>query len=411
MSIIIPVPDKKKTPLRLGFHNINHNGLQIEGQNFNFHGSQNLHEFDLIFWNTAGDSVAPSTSIKIKEGLDRFLKMGRDVVILHNQNPSYLLPDDFEFKIKRTTGKQVEFKPDKLTKKLSTFNKSSMNYDFCFDLLGVKHFPFLFVHGVEKVLGTWANYRSGRVLILPVQAIEFSKEKFHSFVDEVINFLNSIESMEEAPLWMGKYLLPDEIKKISRNNEISQTIEELNKEYEKNISQMEPLQKYKQLFYANDDKLEDIVEEVLKEIGCEVSGGGGNRVDRIIKLGEKPIVVEIKGVKGSAAEKNVMQVVKWQVEFMNEYETDTPPKGILIINTFREKDLADRTEVDFPDQISKMVNAHDICLLTAGQLFSMWYSVKNGSINPEQVSSLLYETVGQVHGFRDFLDILSSRNN
>lgn len=93
-------------------------------------------------------------------------------------------------------------------------------------------------------------------------------------------------------------------------------------------------------------------------------------------------VVEIKGVTGSAAEKHAAKLEKWVSTYYEENEVK--PKGILVVNTYRDQPLIDRPEVSFPHQMLKFCSQREHCLLTSTQLLSLYLDVKKNPLRKKR---------------------------
>jgi hypothetical protein len=81
-------------------------------------------------------------------------------------------------------------------------------------------------------------------------------------------------------------------------------------------------------------------------VGGTVTEPKPGREDWKVTFTEGNAVVEVRGVKGSAAERHAAQLEKWVAGGFEE--TGSAPKEILIVNTWRETPLVERTEPSFP---------------------------------------------------------------
>ncbi len=124
-----------------------------------------------------------------------------------------------------------------------------------------------------------------------------------------------------------------------------------------------------QLFLGTGRALELQVKEVLQLLGGTVTEPEPGRDDWKVEFPERRAVVEVKGVKKSAAEKYAAQLEKWVATEMEQL--GIAPKGILVVNTWREIELDLRTEKDFPDQMLPYSEGRDHCLVTGLQLFAI----------------------------------------
>ncbi|QLL08644.1 hypothetical protein [Mycobacterium vicinigordonae] len=159
-----------------------------------------------------------------------------------------------------------------------------------------------------------------------------------------------------------------------------------------------------QLFLGTGRPLELQVKAVFELLGCEVSEPEPGRDDWKVKFPRRNAVVEVKGVAKSAAEKHAAQLEKWVAGEMEE--VGTAPKGVLVVNTWRETELADRTEKDFPDQMIPYSRGREHCLVTGLQLFVIQAEVEADPARAEYWRGKILETSGVLEGADDWRAIL-----
>lgn len=95
---------------------------------------------------------------------------------------------------------------------------------------------------------------------------------------------------------------------VKKQNTIENKIAKLEKELDKERIAVQEVQKYKLLLTSSGTTLEEIVKQVLDELGFTILEAEKGRSDIIAKYGEVAIVAEIKGVTKSAAEKHAAQL-------------------------------------------------------------------------------------------------------
>ncbi len=227
------------------------------------------------------------------------------------------------------------------------------------------------------------------------------KDKEGQFLNELIDIAKRIKSKNKSqlPNWANLYFLPNERRLKTEVDSIKKEITSLeNNLNEKNIG-LEIYSHKKTLFSGTGNELENEVEEVFRQMGFEILEKEINRDDLVVKFGDTIAVVEIKGVNGSSAEKHAAQLEKW---VSNYYEVnDVKPKGILLINAFRELEISERNEPAFPNQMLKFSIQREHCLITTIQLLGVYYSIQNSPEKKELIIQKLLNTKGL---FKDFLD-------
>jgi hypothetical protein len=159
-----------------------------------------------------------------------------------------------------------------------------------------------------------------------------------------------------------------------------------------------------QLFLGSGRPLELQVKAVFELLDGEVTEPERGRDDWKVKFPERNAVVEVKGVSKSAAEKHAAQLEKWVAGEMEE--TGVAPKGILVVNTWREAELTDRTEKDFPDQMIPYSAGREHCLITGLQLFVIRAEVDAKPARAEHWRKKILETSGVLEGADDWRAIL-----
>ena len=115
------------------------------------------------------------------------------------------------------------------------------------------------------------------------------------------------------------YILDEKVK-LKKQNTIENKIAKLEKELDKERIAVQEVQKYKLLLTSSGTTLEEIVKQVLDELGFTILEAEKGRSDIIAKYGEVAIVAEIKGVTKSAAEKHAAQLEKWVAQYIEENE-------------------------------------------------------------------------------------------
>jgi hypothetical protein len=155
-----------------------------------------------------------------------------------------------------------------------------------------------------------------------------------------------------------------------------------------------------QLFLGTGKALEIQVRDVLQILGGEVHEAAPGRDDWRATFPEGRVVVEVKGVSKSAAEKHAAQLEKWVASAYEE--TGELHKGLLVVNTWREVPLDERTGPDFPDQMIGYSTARQHALLTGLQLFTIRQQIESGAATAEEWRKAIFGAAGRVEGGEDW---------
>ncbi len=134
-----------------------------------------------------------------------------------------------------------------------------------------------------------------------------------------------------------------------------------------------------------------------------------NRDDIIACYKSRELVVEIKGVKKSAAEKHTAQLEKWASLFYEKNGRE--PKAMLIVNGYSEIPVFSRGEDIFPNQMLDYCIKKGICLVSTIQLLCLFIDLKNDSENIDEKINDLLNTSGIYSRYKDIEKYLVPRNN
>lgn len=218
-----------------------------------------------------------------------------------------------------------------------------------------------------------------------------------------------------------KSRMPNMVKYILQTNEEESNVsvdwlknikifedEILNKKYAKNVEQQNKLKEeqnslndkiennnyYKSLLYCSGDKLVEVVEEVLKEmLDVKIDDRDLKRQDLYLKLDEKNILVEVKGVNHPFQRDNISQTkrhIKDYAEANQIYGADVDElcKGVLILNPYSLHDLKDKISKDFySKEVIDDAKYENICTLDTLTLLNYFSKWKNDptSINLKEI--------------------------
>tara|TARA_R110001592_G_scaffold202879_1_gene452539 strand:+ start:309 stop:1592 length:1284 start_codon:yes stop_codon:yes gene_type:complete len=260
--------------------------------------------------------------------------------------------------------------------------------------------PVLTTLNNDYVVGVMMNVDKGAVLLIP--PFNSPDDIFRAYGKEVvlscINRFN-MDRLSQArsvdftfPDWVGEISignestfsgdLNDKLAELCSLKDSIQTIE----------SELNDLGYYKRLICTDGSDLETTVKKTLEFMGFNTLSVSTNRADLLFEIGNTRVVFEVKGVGGSAAERHASQLEKW----VNEEHDDNLglPKGILLVNTFKNLPISERTEPSFPNQMLNFSEKRDHCLMTGYDLLQLLSLFMKGEKSKEQIAELLISTVG-----------------
>jgi len=294
-----------------------------------------------------------------------------------------------DFSIIKQSGKVINFE-----KRFQVFfNNFNCSYSFCFEKYPGTALGKV-VHS-ERVVSLLIPSHNGNIIILPPISIKpgfFPKQAFIEF-DKILKHENDVNGDDEQPpAWVKNYTFGDEQAEIECLNDLYDEKTSLQDKINQQKKKLNHFDELKLILFSSGRKLELVIERIFKELGYNSEQVAQNRDDLILSYNGAIAVVEIKGVKGSAAEKYAAQLMKW----VNNYhvENGVNPKGILIVNTYKDKPLKDRVEDSFPNQMLPYCKQQKFCLLTTVQLLEIYLDFKNNVITIDRLHKLLFATVG-----------------
>jgi hypothetical protein len=282
------------------------------------------------------------------------------------------------------------------------------------------------IAGTSKVVGSILRSEGGGYLILlpapdfrAEQAEDENEDESEDANDEDI-WLPEAETFEEdllaaieqlngsaslsRPAWAERYATDEQQRLQGEVVKQQRRVETARAKLAALQRQREEVDAKDQLFLGTGRALELEVRQVLQLLGGTVTEPPPSHDDWRVSFPEGDAVVEVKGVSNSAAQKHATQLEKWVSSIYDE--TERLYKGILIVNTWRELPLDERTDADFPEQMVPYSERRGHCLVTGLQLFVIQAEVEKDPSRVEHWRKQLLETVGQLVGADDWRSII-----
>lgn len=181
-------------------------------------------------------------------------------------------------------------------------------------------------------------------------------------------------------------------------------VENARKKLASTQQKLESARQRDQLFLGSGRALEQEVKLVLELLGAKVTEPEPGRDDWKAAFPERTAVVEVKGVGKSAAEKQAAQLEKWVAGELEK--TGVLPKGILVVNTWRDTPLEKRTRDDFPDQMLPYCEGRDHCLVTGLQLFMIRHEIESDGSKAVYWREKMLQTKGRLTDVPDWRTVI-----
>ncbi|MBZ9622920.1 hypothetical protein G9F71_008640 [Clostridium sp. FP2] len=305
-------------------------------------------------------------------------------------------------------GESIDFKGDAQFAEFWKQNKKHLCYNAYFNEPIGK--PIFYIKGTNKVVGSYLKVENGNLIFIPSYYDDKEDEKtekiFFQSLFKLVEELKKETGDFELPSWSKDYMLPEELTIINNINKFKNDINKIETKISKQKEIIAALEEHKVLFTGTGRALEVATANIFQELGFEVTEGLPGRDDLILKYNSKVAVVEVKGVTKSAAEKHAAQLEKWVSEYYANFEIR--PKGILIVNTFKDVQLKDRTEDDFPSQMIGYCKNREHCLITGMQLLCIYFMLKSYPEKKEEVIEEMFNTCGVYEKYLDWSNIISN---
>jgi hypothetical protein len=290
--------------------------------------------------------------------------------------------------------------------------------------------------GAVQVVGGYVRHGDGVIVFPPL----FSNwAALPGFVDAIAILPKKIKRVAIAlPEWTGKFLSSGERKVAQAVSALEEKIGELSEDIFSQKQLIVAEQNLKHLFASSGDEFQDAVMAALSEFRLKVVKGPHPRADLLITDGRRLVAAEVKGLEGSVREGNHRQVIRWMAETNatlavspNDREGDpelekyaealgklgidvSKPRpelecrGLMVIGTYRNTPLDQRTIEDFPDPVKRGIERTPVCALTGLQLYCLLQQCRSGAMKRETVIAALFEKSGVLDIGLDWRSIVAS---
>lgn len=196
----------------------------------------------------------------------------------------------------------------------------------------------------------------------------------------------------EQPEWIKEYRIGQEHVVAEQANEIENKIDLLRQDLKEKTEVLDHYNHLKTLLYLDGTLLEEVVKGCLIKLGFGVEQPPGNDVDLIVQEHGFAAVIEVKGVSKSGAKNHVRQLENWVSNYSIQHNADA--KGILILNSYKNTPINERTEIDFPPDMVEYSKQRNHCLLLTKDLLNILIDFEQNKIEKKDIIKLLSECSG-----------------
>jgi len=241
--------------------------------------------------------------------------------------------------------------------------------------------PLFFLKGTKKALGAVVE-QSGKWTLLspklkptPRTIISQNLTHPHRFVEAALELFRTrtVSGTEFAPpAWQSSYILQPERPLLDRRNAERQALQQAQQKLSATEANLKALDELKRAFTSNGDVLVDIVANLLRSLGLTVEPGPEVKDDLIARGHGHVFVIEVKGRdKTGSGEKDARQLDSWVSRYAHEHDQEKEPKGLLIVNGYKDLPLDQRMEPTFPHAMLDYVQRKQQCAITGTQLLCL----------------------------------------
>lgn len=270
-------------------------------------------------------------------------------------------------------------------------------------------------HPDEVVASVITNEKNGFAIMTPVWSVDgrgatqseldLRRRRFSQAVIGLHSALRTDSPALQLPEWASGFSLPGEEQLKAEISTTSQKIEGLRKEAKDRARALDDLRLHKLLVTGFDSALENAVDRVLSDLGFEVQRGPKGRVDLTAVYGHRKFAVEVQGVKRGAKEGHARKLTIWVNEVA--LADGKEPKGLLVVNPYREMPLAERNGNNYwPGETIEVCKRGGHCAITGLQLLGLYLDAKDDSAKREELIDRLFDTVGLFEGYEDWSQFL-----
>jgi hypothetical protein len=366
--------------------------------------TRTLLDFNVVVIDPSGIADAHSHFPRRQRDLEELLTLGGTVVWLVRPGSLHNLLPISETTAAPSSGTKTEFVGSDFLRGFWTSIEPIVHYQAY--LGGAYGEAFLKIRNTQRIIGSWIRHKAGLILLLP-RLRDYTTP--HQDKDDRWTLLNAIQTLAEQyhstkrdasrPPWSLSYSWQKETTARKELNKLTRAAEETEKAIANVSAELKTEDKFRDLFTEKGDLLVDAVIDAFRALGAVAERGEPGRDDVIVTFGDSYAVLEVKGKKGSAAEKDAAQLEKWVAGFKENHEKDA--KGILVVNAFCETPLDERSQPAFPDQMLNYCSKREHCLITSTQLLGIVLASREKQQEASRYLKKIFRTVGI---FDEFID-------
>lgn len=215
---------------------------------------------------------------------------------------------------------------------------------------------------------------------------------------EILTELGFREQTAPPPDWVESIAVPGLGTISSKMSDCRSQIQASKNQLEKHTTDWLALDKYRKLLYSTGDDLENIVAEVLENLGATISDERHGVEDSLLDMGGSTCVVEVTGTDATLKLLKVRQLLDHAM--LIEEKTGERPKAILVANALRSLAPGDRENSDppeYPSNVLTRMKESKSALVSSRWLFEKYCEVLDGKTDKATVIAEILSANGLVN--------------
>lgn len=286
--------------------------------------------------------------------------------------------------------------------------------------------------GENLVVGGFMPLGEGKIFFIP--NYQGKNDAAEVFIRELAALPEKVEGkVENLPQWTERYHSNIEAEVLARIKVLNEKRTATETSIAAEAKSLDVETRLKHLLSGTGKGFASAVTTALEALGFLVVDGPNSRADLIASASRRYFAIEAKGIDGCVRERQYRQVDRWMAELnavlsssaeelvadpeLSDYakcvskvalaEHEGDAKGLLIVGTYRQTSLKERTEPDFPDTVERLLTRTDTCGLTGVQLFGLVMQSRGDPSLKKVILEELIKTRGVLKRCRDWQEFLT----
>ncbi|OPA77227.1 hypothetical protein BFG04_03790 [Campylobacter pinnipediorum subsp. pinnipediorum] len=208
-------------------------------------------------------------------------------------------------------------------------------------------------------------------------------------ISEIIDFLQCSFNKSEPPAWIKDIEIFNDKSLILKKEELEKNIKSIQQDIDKNNA-------IRSILYSTGDELVVTIIDILHDIfSVDKNFNDVKKEDFRFEFKDFTFMIEIKGIKDNVSNKNIAQCKKFVSDLISSNENINPSntKGILIINSQRDKSPLDRDNIH--EQQISYAKRENILTITTFEFLKLYDTYKKNKIDANKCFEIFRDMIGE----------------